>query len=74
MVAEKVTIDKVPAVVKDAITKAAAGAAVADIEVTGKDAKAVYAVTLKGADGKDTVLKLDAEGKVVPEAKVEPKK
>ena len=61
---EKVTIDQVPAAVKAAILKEAAGSGIAGIEKKVKDGKAVYEAEWKVA-GREVEVKVAADGALI---------
>ncbi|MBP7934941.1 MAG: PepSY-like domain-containing protein [Phycisphaerae bacterium] len=62
----KVTLDQVPAAVREALTKAAGNAKIAEIEKETENGVVTYEATFF-VDGKEKEVKVTAEGKVVKE-------
>ncbi|MBE3133791.1 MAG: hypothetical protein IMZ55_09970 [Acidobacteria bacterium] len=61
---KKVTIDQVPAAVKDTIVKEAGGNTITEIEEETKDGVTTYEAEWK-ADGKEIEIKVAADGKLL---------
>ena len=61
---KKITIDQLPAAVKEALLKQAGGAKIEDIEVETKGGTTIYEAEIVG-NGVTTEVKLDATGKVL---------
>ena len=62
---QKVAWKDLPAPVQNAITAAANGGTVSEIESENEDGKVVYEADITGADGKKTEVKVAADGTVL---------
>ena len=62
---ETIALDACPAAVKEAITKAAAGAKIETVGKMTRDGKSTYVVAIPGADGKSTRVRFAEDGTVM---------
>lgn len=62
---QKLTLDQVPAVVKDTLLKATEGGTLGDIEKEIKVGKTTYEADFVSKDGKKMEIKVDDTGKVL---------